>query len=28
VERDKQASAVQSRARIIEIIENNYTESA
>jgi HAD superfamily hydrolase (TIGR01484 family) len=28
VERDKQASAAQSRARIIEIIENNYTESA
>ena len=28
VERDQQASAAQSRARIIEIIENNYTESA
>jgi HAD superfamily hydrolase (TIGR01484 family) len=28
VERDKRASAAQSRARIIEIIENNYTESA
>ncbi len=28
VERDKQASAAQSRARIIKIIESNYTESA